>query len=447
MFKQLYINFMNAIILRYLSIEKGIYAMKKYPRTKATGRSGVNFVESIVSKAGSIFREIPEATDIGIDGYIEFVHDEIATGTLVGVQIKAGSSFLKQYSDGKYFAIRASKNDINYWNIQPIPVALIAYDPSTKLSGWLDVTGYIRKNAQCLMKKNTTLTIHSQASSFSLESFQGKFYKTFLGYRKEADIFNYANLMASMDGDKKLRGFLGLISHPTSRFSELTCYLLLNHLFDEHKRVKSSVTDAFSRYLSHPEVGFIPPESIRNYVIQSLNNFGQEEICRLLETAWLDDDRLMQRGSLGQCAGVIICNVPDYEAHLKYIATHNEFSRDVRIAALALADEFGMQRVLEHIVFNFDRVDWDSIRNEAKLIVETYAEIVHYPYAAVIEVAVENENYDSDDLANALRDAGTPLLVSYEYLISKIEENTNSSIVKFYAQQAIHKIMRYKRQI
>lgn len=106
--------------------------MKKYPRTKATGKLGVTFVENIVAKAGCIFREIPQDTDVGIDGYIEFVENEVATGTLVAVQIKAGKSFLKQRSDNKYFSINATKEDLNYWNSYTIPVALIVYDPATK---------------------------------------------------------------------------------------------------------------------------------------------------------------------------------------------------------------------------------------------------------------------------------------------------------------------------
>jgi hypothetical protein len=86
--------------------------MKKYLRTKAIGNIGVTFVESVVSETGSIFRRIPQDTDVGIDGYIEFVENEIVTGTLVAVQIKAGESFLKQYSDDKYFSINASKADM-----------------------------------------------------------------------------------------------------------------------------------------------------------------------------------------------------------------------------------------------------------------------------------------------------------------------------------------------
>jgi hypothetical protein len=67
------------------------------------------------------------------------VENEIVTGTLVAVQIKAGESFLKQYTGNQYFSVHASKEDLNYWNNPVIPVALIVYDPVTKLSGWLDV--------------------------------------------------------------------------------------------------------------------------------------------------------------------------------------------------------------------------------------------------------------------------------------------------------------------
>jgi hypothetical protein len=79
--------------------------MKKFPKSKATGKLGVSYVERVIFGAGSIFREVPEDTDLGIDGYIEFVENEVSLGLLVAVQIKAGSSYLVQYSDGKYFTI------------------------------------------------------------------------------------------------------------------------------------------------------------------------------------------------------------------------------------------------------------------------------------------------------------------------------------------------------
>lgn len=95
-------------------LEQHCNNVKKFPKTKSTGRRGVAFVESIVSEAGSIFREIPKETDIGIDGYIEFVENEIVTGTLVAVQIKTGPSYTKKRKSGLFFEITLSKNDVNY---------------------------------------------------------------------------------------------------------------------------------------------------------------------------------------------------------------------------------------------------------------------------------------------------------------------------------------------
>jgi hypothetical protein len=420
--------------------------MKKYPRTKATGKLGVSFVETIVSEDGSIFRETPQDTDVGIDGYIEFVENDIATGTLVGVQIKAGESFLKQYSDGMYFSINASRADINYWNSHAIPVALIAYDPTTKLSGWLDITGYIRQNPKTLQKDNAVLTIHSKSSAFSNDTFASKFKSTFYVYRAEADLFKFTNLIVALDGEKRLQGFLGLMSHPRSRFSEITCYLLIEHLFDQNYNLRVSTTDALSRYLSHPEVGFYPPKEIRDYVQSKLKEFDRDQIVQLLETAWLDEDISMDRGTLGQCAGVIIINIPNYQSHLIYIATHNEFEEEIRMSALALAESFGLETIIEHIINNFDRVDWGGLRDNVRELVESYAELLHAPFLSVIETAIENESYNNDEIAYALRDAGVPVLISNEYLVYTIEDRTTNPLVKFYAQRASHKIMRYKGQ-
>jgi hypothetical protein len=420
--------------------------MKKYPRIKAIGKIGVTFVESVVSEDGSIFRAIPQDTDVGIDGLIEFVENEVATGTLVAVQIKAGESFLKQHSDDKYFSINASKADMNYWKTHTIPVALIAYDPVTKLSGWLDVTEYIRQHPERLEKENTTLTIHSRSNSFTPDSFRNKFKHTFTAYRAKADLFGSVNLMATLDNEKRFQGFLGLMSHQESRFSEITCYLLIDNLFDKNNKIRAAVTDALSRYLNHPEVGFFPPKEIREYVEHKLKFFGRNEIVNLLETCWQDEMLIAQRGSLGQCVGVIITNIPDYESHLTHIVFHNESEEKIRIAAIALAEEFGLGMIIENVIYNFDKTNWGNIREDVKGLVEYYAEFIHTPFITVLENAIENDYYDEDNIAYAIRDAGTPFLVFHEHLVDRIESRTVNPIVKFYAQRALHKIMKYKGQ-
>jgi len=58
---------------------------KKYKKSKATASRGVAFVQAAVDKEGSIFRKVPEDTDIGIDAYIEFVEDEISVTVQGGV--------------------------------------------------------------------------------------------------------------------------------------------------------------------------------------------------------------------------------------------------------------------------------------------------------------------------------------------------------------------------
>jgi hypothetical protein len=270
-----------------------------------------------------------------------------------------------------------------------------------------------------------------------------------MAYRAEADLFKSANLMAALDDEERFQGFLGLMSHPKSKFSEITIHLLLEYLFDENNKLRASTTDALSRYLDldHPEAGFYPPKEIREYVQIKLNSFGRNQIVNLLETAWLDEERLMQRGSLGQCAGVIISNIPNYEKHLSSIILQSEFKEEIRLAGIVLAEEFGMEMTILQIVYEFDKTDWGNIRDWVKERVEFYAEFVDTAIITIIENAVDNAAYDDDEIAYALRDAGTPVLVLSEYQISKIEDNTQNLTVKFYAQQAIHKIMRYKGQL
>ena len=54
----------------------------KYKRTKATGKAGVIYVEKIVNDHGSVFRPVHEEDDLGVDGFIELVNAEVASGRL-----------------------------------------------------------------------------------------------------------------------------------------------------------------------------------------------------------------------------------------------------------------------------------------------------------------------------------------------------------------------------
>ncbi len=190
-------------------LEQHCNNVKKFPKTKSIGRRGVAFVEGIVSDAGSIFREIPEETDVGIDGYIEFVEKEIVTGTLVAVQIKTGPSYTKQRKSGLFFEVTLSKNDVNYLHIHQLPTAVIFYEPESNLSGWLDVTGYLRSDQALLEKESVKLALRCGDKPFNPQTFQKEFKQVFQDYRIEVDRSHFVELMASQDPNRKYLGFLG----------------------------------------------------------------------------------------------------------------------------------------------------------------------------------------------------------------------------------------------
>ncbi len=417
--------------------------MKEFPRTKATGELGVAFVKTVVFEAKSIFRKLPEETDLGIDGLIEFVENEIATGVQVGVQIKTGASYLVQRSNSKQFEVRVSKKDLNYWNMQEISTALIVYDPETKLSGWLDVTDYIRCNPDSLKQQYTTLSIDSTAKPFSIATFQGEFKATFQLHRLEANLFDYADLTTSHEPKDKFRGLSGLLHHPKSRFSRLTCSLLLQHLFYHDNGLRSAVSDILSRYLPHPEVGFVPPQDIRNYVVSEINKFGKYEVSRLLETAWFDEENLMQRGSLGQSVGVIITHIPGYEQHLCELTKDSSQSYEVRWGAVTLAGEFGMNEVIKCIARNFHRVNWGNVQEAALWAAEESLRIESAE--SNLSEIIDNQGYDSDYLVDILRNASIHFLDANKAIIDHILTKTTNSTVRFEADRALNNVMKWHR--
>lgn len=102
-------------------------------------RQGVAGVQQIVvSRLGWLFREQP-TDDFGIDAQIEVVERGAATGRLIAVQIKSGSSYFNEPEpDGWWFRVNA--DDLDYWLDHSLPVAVVLYDPSSETAYWEVVT-------------------------------------------------------------------------------------------------------------------------------------------------------------------------------------------------------------------------------------------------------------------------------------------------------------------
>jgi len=111
----------------------------KVPSTTHTERLGIADVERLCAQGSQIFREVA-CHDVGIDGFIEVVHEGRATGILIGVQVKSGDSFVRK--DGKTFTLPTNPGHLMYWAGCMFPVIGIVHAPATGVTSWIDITSH-----------------------------------------------------------------------------------------------------------------------------------------------------------------------------------------------------------------------------------------------------------------------------------------------------------------
>ncbi len=229
------------------------------------------------------------------------------------------------------------------------------------------------------------------------------------------------------------------MTQPKHRFSEITCFMLINHLFDQHDEIRLAISDALSRYLAHPEAGYSPPKHIREYVDRAVCQMNALSVVGLLKTALLDEENLMERGSIGQSAGVIIAAIPNHENLLYDIAVDNNQNARVRVAAMALAHEFMMSEAVMKIARNLDKFANSEVAEEAmwmaELALEMYAEMDE-EYRDFLNEADENMIND-DSFALLIREANVAYLVDNERSLYRIMFDTKNSYVRFEISRAL----------
>lgn len=116
--------------------------MPAVSRTVWKERAGIISVAAEVNRLGLIWREQP-LPDVGIDGQIEFVDNEgHATGRIVAVQAKSGSSYFEGAAGDWPF--RPDEKHRFYWEIFPIPVLLMLHSPAEQRTYWVDARQALR---------------------------------------------------------------------------------------------------------------------------------------------------------------------------------------------------------------------------------------------------------------------------------------------------------------
>ncbi|ABX40652.1 DUF4365 domain-containing protein [Lachnoclostridium phytofermentans] len=116
--------------------------MTKWKKNKKVEKEGVIYLENLVNNHGSIFREVPGDKDTGIDGFIEFVDSEEATGRLLAVQVKSGDSYYN--SEKKKFILYPDQEHLDYWKSYTLPVIVVFYSPTEGCSAWIGIEEHIK---------------------------------------------------------------------------------------------------------------------------------------------------------------------------------------------------------------------------------------------------------------------------------------------------------------
>lgn len=106
----------------------------KVDKRHRTEREGISAVGHSFTKLQWLFREQP-VSDFGIDAQVEIVKNGKATGRLLALQIKSGSSFFAKVKKGKVI-FRGDKKHLNYWLEHSLPVVLILHNPNDSSIIW-----------------------------------------------------------------------------------------------------------------------------------------------------------------------------------------------------------------------------------------------------------------------------------------------------------------------
>ena len=128
--------------------------VKIVAKSKLSEWRGLDRINLIVHGMKCIWRE-QEKDDVGIDGEIELCRPRfdgdgaVATGKILKVQSKSGSSFVIRDREDS-FASPVAEKDLHYWRGVNVPVIYVVFHPDDDTLYWKDIQAYLRDNPDAL---------------------------------------------------------------------------------------------------------------------------------------------------------------------------------------------------------------------------------------------------------------------------------------------------------
>jgi hypothetical protein len=286
--------------------------MLRYPRTNATANIGLDFLRGIVRSHNCIFQEIDTANDLGIDAIIEIVKDERPTSKFIAAQIKSGKSYYDKKSNKCKIPIKKHRD---YWANHPMPVFGIVYVPEFENAYWVDIKRYMEyyPDDSVISFEPTLARLINKTTFFT------QFVPHLLNEIPDVPFGFAKSLFCSYKEDEFYLGLYILFKR----------YAYLNEvweLFVEFFKQRS-IEDIPGKVVYY--LAYIPwhgdifsfrdsfTQESRRYGQALIDKFGKAEILKLL--TFIDEENMIQRGTLGQSVEAIISSVPNVDKYLEEI--------------------------------------------------------------------------------------------------------------------------------
>ncbi|MCB2196995.1 MAG: DUF4365 domain-containing protein [Bacteroidetes bacterium] len=350
----------------------------KWTQNKKTEFLGVDYVAQVINKSNSIFNKVDGSNDIGLDGYIEFIENESATGLCVGIQIKSGNSY--QSANKEFAVITADVDHFEFWKSHILPIAGVVYIPEDDIAYWIDLSTFLKDND---LKGPYTIRI-SKKSIFTHETFS-EFYKNFIAYKNKYNTdWNFGKALKGLlpikDRDTRIESIKSLFYFHRNDI-ESWYYIINQFMIEDDFDVENVIIFTLRHVISHGDIfwhkGNFVNDSVRSFARGLIKDkFSKKEIAKLVRHI---DEGGITRGSMGQNIYPIIDLVTEKIDFLKNVILDKSTDDNSRTwAGVILINEFQQYDIdraikfAESMIYNFPDSEnteqfeliRDSLRND-----------------------------------------------------------------------------------
>jgi hypothetical protein len=278
----------------------------KYKKTKATGKAGVIYVEKVVNDHGSVFRPVHEEDDLGVDGFIELVKAEVASGRLIAVQIKSGDTYLA--ASGDEFVVDVDERHLDYWLNFMVPVIIVCYSPSKNIAAWVSVRDYVEyeRYHDRLPVKQIRVPFYGK---FDIEALSSGIAGLAHARADERILLYSADMCLSENVQRRHDGFQILANHPDSRGLQVTCVFARHLVMDPNVDTAKEALFILGYGVGRRRWSWNPNNQteaeVSAFACKLCSDLEEGEIRRLLELC--DDEAFHGSQGLGERLFDVIC--------------------------------------------------------------------------------------------------------------------------------------------